>query len=135
MKVNKHLSTGWAIWTSGFGGLLLGGWVFGLLLLGGCGPVAGDAGKKTFTYNESDGIASLDPAFAKNRSIMWGIHQLYGTLVETDKELHFVPGLARSWELSSDRRTWTFHLRTDVFFQDDAAFPGGKGRRFVAAPN
>ena len=37
-----------------------------------------------FHYNESTGIASLDPAFAKNQSIMWAIHQLYNTLVEID---------------------------------------------------
>jgi peptide/nickel transport system substrate-binding protein len=89
-------------------------------------------GKKVFRYNEKDGIASLDPAFAKNRSIMWPVHQLYNTLVETDNELHIVPALARSWEVSSDGRTWTFHLRTDVFFHDNEAFPGGKGRRMVA---
>lgn len=123
MKVNKHLSSRRAIWTSGLV----------IILLGGCGPVASDRGKKVFTYNESDGIASLDPAFSKNRSIMWAVHQLYGTLVETDADLHFVPGLARNWEVSADRRVWTFHLRTDVFFHDDPAFPGGKGRRFVAA--
>jgi len=88
--------------------------------------------KTVFRYNEKDGIASLDPAFAKNRSIMWPVHQLYNTLVETDNELHIVPALARSWMVSPDGRTWTFHLRTDVFFHDNEAFPGGKGRHMVA---
>jgi oligopeptide transport system substrate-binding protein len=142
MKVNKHLSTRQAIWTSGLGRLPLGGWFFLLLLPRGwsfllillvsCGPATNDQRKKVFNYNESDGIATLDPAFAKNRSIMWAIHQLYSTLVETDANLHFVPGLAKSWEVSNDRKTWTFHLRTDVFFHDDPAFPGGKGRRLTA---
>jgi len=99
----------------------------------GCGRGQTGAGKKVFYYNESDGVATLDPAFAKNRSIMWVIHQLYSTLVETDDQLRFVPALARSWEVSADRRVWTFHLRTDVFFQDDPAFSGGKGRRMKAA--
>jgi len=90
-------------------------------------------GKKVFRYNEKDGIASLDPAFAKNRSTMWPIHQLYNTLVETDDDLHIVPALARTWDVSSDKRTWTFHLRTDVFFHDNEAFPGGKGRKMNAA--
>ena len=115
-----------SFWTSGFLLLLLGG-------LGGCGSGADRAGRKVFSYNESDCIATLDPAFAKNRSIMWAIHQLYSTLVETDSALHFMPGLARTWEVSPDRRTWTFHLRTDVFFHDDPAFPGGRGRRLVAS--
>jgi peptide/nickel transport system substrate-binding protein len=35
--------------------------------------------KNIFHYNEQSGIATLDPAFAKNQSIMWAIHQLYNT--------------------------------------------------------
>jgi len=89
-------------------------------------------GKKVFRYNEKDGIASLDPAFAKNRSTLWPIHQLYNTLVETDDELHIVSALARSWDVSADKKIWIFHLRTDVFFHDNEAFPGGRGRRMVA---
>jgi len=123
MKINKHFSIPRSFWTSG---LLL-------VLLGGCGSRSDRSGKKVFSYNESDGIATLDPAFAKNRSIIWTVHQLYSTLVETDSALHFVPGLARSWEISPDRRVWTFRLRTDVFFHDDAAFPSGVGRRLVAS--
>jgi oligopeptide transport system substrate-binding protein len=89
-------------------------------------------GKTVFRYNEFSGIASLDPAFAKNLSIMWAIHQIYNTLIETDKDLQIVPSLASSWELSSDKLTYTFHLRTDVWFQDNEAFAGGKGRRMTA---
>ena len=123
MKVIKHFFRPRSIWTSGFG----------LLLLGGCGPGADHTDKKVFSYNESDNIATLDPAFAKNRSIIWAVHQLYSTLVETDDRLNIGPCLARSWEVSPDRRTWTFHLRTDVSFQDDGVFPGGRGRRMVAS--
>jgi len=104
-----------------------------VLLLTTCRSPSASTGKKVFYYNESDGIATLDPAFAKNRSIMWVVHQLYNTLVETDKDLRFVPALARGWDVSADRCTWTFHLRTDVFFHDDPAFPGGRGRRLTAA--
>jgi len=91
------------------------------------------ADKKIFRYNESSGIASLDPAFAKNQSIMWAIHQLYSTLTETDSNMQIKPLLARSWKLSDDRKTITFFLRSDVFFQDDPCFPNGKGRLFTAA--
>lgn len=86
-----------------------------------------------FYYNETTGIASLDPAFAKNQSIMWAVHQLYNTLVEVDSNLNVVPSLAKSWDVSADRHTFTFHLRTDVFFQDNDAFANVKGRRMVAA--
>jgi len=89
--------------------------------------------KKIFHYNEQTGIASLDPAFAKNQSIMWAIHQLYNTLIEVDEDMHLKPSLAKSWELSADNKTVVFHLRTDVYFNDDAAFTGGKGRRLLAS--
>lgn len=102
-----------------------------LLLLMGCYNKA-KIGKKIFHYNQFSGIASLDPAFAKNQSTMWAAHHLFNTLVEPDDSLHMVPSLAKSWELSDDRRTWTFHLRNDVFFHDDAAFINGKGRKLTA---
>src|SRR5947207_4652914 len=86
-----------------------------------------------FHYNEQTGIASLDPAFAKNQSIMWAVHQLYNTLVEIDDNLNILPSVAKSWEISDDRRIYKFHLRTDVFFHDDGAFNSGKGRRLVAS--
>jgi oligopeptide transport system substrate-binding protein len=122
MKINKHFFSILFICT--------GGWM--VSFFAGCGSRPVESGKAVFYYNESDGVATLDPAFAKNRSIMWVIHQLYSTLVETDDRLRFVPALARSWEVSADRTCWTFHLRNDVFFCDDPAFPGGKGRRLVA---
>ncbi|HYJ37902.1 MAG TPA: ABC transporter substrate-binding protein, partial [Chitinophagaceae bacterium] len=89
--------------------------------------------KQVFRYNESTGIATLDPAFAKNQSIIWAVHQIYNTLVETNSELNIVPSLAYRWDVSPDRKTYTFHLRNDVQFHDDPAFPGGKGRRMIAS--
>ncbi|HEY6977750.1 MAG TPA: ABC transporter substrate-binding protein [Chitinophagaceae bacterium] len=93
-----------------------------------------DTNKKVFYYNETTGVATLDPAFAKNQSIMWVVHQLYNTLVEIDSNLNIVPSLAKSWEISADRTLYTFHLRNDVWFQDNDAFTneGGQGRKFVA---
>ncbi len=105
--------------------------VITVVIVPACRQSAG-TGKQIFHYNEVTGIATLDPAYAKNQSIIWAVHQLYNTLVETDDNLHLVPSLARSWEISADRRTYTFHLRTDVFFHDNDAFPGGKGRRMIA---
>jgi peptide/nickel transport system substrate-binding protein len=85
-----------------------------------------------FHYNETTGISSLDPAFAKNQSNIWAVHQLFNTLVETDEQLHIVPSLAKSWDISADRLHITFHLRTDVFFHDNSCFASGKGRKLVA---
>ena len=88
--------------------------------------------KKIFRYNETSGIATLDPAFAKNQSIMWAIHQLYNTLVEVDENMQLKPSLAKHWEFSEDKRSIVFHLRTDVFFHDDAVFPNATGKKLIA---
>ena len=90
------------------------------------------ADKKIFRYNEITGIASLDPAFARNQSIMWAIHQLYNTLVEVDSNMQMKPSLAKSWDFSADNKTIIFHLRDDVYFQDDDCFPNKKGRKLIA---
>lgn len=87
---------------------------------------------QVFYYNESTGIATLDPAFAKNQSIMWPVHQLYNTLVEIDSGLNIVPSLAKSWQVSEDRLRYTFHLRQGIYFHDNEAFPGGNGRQLTA---
>ena len=88
--------------------------------------------KNIFHYNEQSGIATLDPAFAKNQSIIWAVHQIYNTLVQTDDSLHLIPSLVRSWDISGDNLIYTFHLRNDVFFQDNIAFANGKGRKMTA---
>lgn len=85
-----------------------------------------------FCYNESSGITSLDPAFAKNQSNIWAIHHLYNTLVEAGPGMQVVPSLAKSWTISENRLTIEFILRDDVFFHDHPAFPGGKGRKMTA---
>jgi len=108
-----------------------------LLVAGYCLVVTGCYGKrkndkKIFHYNEQTGIASLDPAFAKNQSTMWPAHQLFNTLVETDDSLHIVPSLAKKWVISDDRLSFTFYLRDNVFFHDDEVFPNGKGRKMTA---
>lgn len=88
--------------------------------------------RQAFYYNESSGIATLDPAFAKNQSIIWAVRQLYNTLVQTDDALNIMPGLAYRWEMSDDRLQYLFYLRDGVYFHDNEAFPGGKGRKMTA---
>ena len=46
--------------------------------------------------------------------------------------LNIVPSLAKSWDISADNLSFIFHLRNDVFFQDNDAFPNGKGRKMTA---
>jgi peptide/nickel transport system substrate-binding protein len=105
---------------------------FSFLLILSCGKAKKNE-QHIFRYNEVSGISSLDPAFAKSQSVIWATHQLYNTLVETDEQLHIVPSLAKSWEISDDRLQIMFHLRTDVLFHDHPIFQDGKGRKMNAA--
>lgn len=73
-----------------------------------------------FRYNQSSGISSLDPVYARVQGNIWAVHQLFSTLVELDHALHPVPALARSWEITDSGRTYLFHLRTDVLFHPSA---------------
>ena len=119
MKINKHFTFPVLKYVSGpavFPSLSCWITLSAILTLTSCHSHSSGNGKTVFHYNEFSGIASLDPAFAKNQSIIWATHQLFNTLVETDKDLHIVPSLAKSWEVSPDRLNYTFHLRTDVFF-------------------
>jgi len=91
-----------------------------------------DDGRTVFRYNESAGITSLDPAFARDQANIWAINQLFNGLVQLDDNLKVKPCIAKSWEISPDGLKYTFHLRNDVFFNPDAAFEGNKRRKVVA---
>lgn len=105
-----------------------------LILLSAChsGRFEND-GRTVFRYNESAGITSLDPAFARNQANIWVINQMFNGLVQFDDHLKVKPCIAKSWEISPDGLTYTFHLRSDVFFHPDQVFKRGKGRKAVAS--
>ena len=89
--------------------------------------------RTVFRYNESAGIASLDPIFASKVENIWAVNQLFNGLVQMDDELQVQPCIADSWDISDDGLTYTFYLRSDVYFHDDEVFEEGKGRKVVAA--
>lgn len=106
--------------------------VFVSLLGTSCSKKETDSNNKVFRYNEVAGIASLDPAFAKDQAMIWADLQLYNGLVQTDKELNIQPCIAKSWEISSDGLEYRFYLRDDVFFHPHKLFKGKK-RKVVAS--
>jgi ABC-type transport system substrate-binding protein len=85
-----------------------------------------------FRYNESSGIATLDPAFAKDQATIWATNQLFNGLVQLDKSLNVQPSIAKSWIISTDALRYTFILRNDVYFHDHKIFENGKGRKVMA---
>ena len=96
------------------------------------GPKNEDGNKVVFRYNESSGITSLDPAFARNIENISVVNQLFNGLVEMDDNMMIKPCIAADWEISEDGREYTFFLRKDVYFHPHGAFQGGKGRKVTA---
>ena len=77
---------------------------------------------QVFHYNQGAGIASLDPAFARDQSGIWAVNQLYNSILQLDDSLHIRPAIACSWDISDDGLTYTFHIRDDVWFHPDGCF-------------
>ena len=101
---------------------------FLLLFFVGCSQQDDNEGKTVFKYNESAGITSLDPAFAKDQANIWACNQLFNSIVQLDSNLNIMPCIAKSWTISDDGKIYRFILRDDVFFQntDFFSFPNGK---------
>ncbi|TVZ53447.1 ABC transporter substrate-binding protein [Dokdonia sp. Hel_I_53] len=84
-----------------------------------------------FRYNEQYQISTLDPAFARNPSIIWPVNQLFNGLVQLDNNLNVVPDIAKSWTISDDALTYSFILRDDVYFHKHEAFKNNDSTRAV----
>ncbi len=89
-------------------------------------------GKTVFRYNESKGISTLDPAFAKTQTLIWPTHQLFNSLVQMDNELNIIPSIAKAWKISDNGKVYLFYLRNDVYFHDDKVFKNCVGRKVTA---
>lgn len=88
--------------------------------------------RTVFRYNESSGITSLDPAFAKDQANIWADNQIFNGLVQLDENLNIIPCIAKKWSISDKGLKYTFYLRDDVFFHaNNKIFK--KGRRVVAS--
>lgn len=72
-----------------------------------------------FTFCNGDEIKTVDPALTTGQPegrIVWS---LFEGLVTWDPEtLEPRPGVAHSWQISDDRRTYTFQLRDDARWSD-----------------
>jgi MarR-like DNA-binding transcriptional regulator SgrR of sgrS sRNA len=83
--------------------------------------LAGDACRVVFAHGAA--VSSLDPHYnvvTPNHAIS---EHIFSTLVLQDENLRIQPGLAKSWEVSSeDNKVWTFHLRDDVKWHDGEKF-------------
>lgn len=106
---------------------------FLLLTLYACSNIEQEQNARIFRYNSSTGISSLDPAFSTIIENVWACNHLYNGLVQMDDNLNIIPSISSSWEITPNGKTYTFHLRNDVYFHDNKLFKDGKGRKVVAS--
>ncbi len=63
-------------------------------------------------------VSTLDPVRATNYGENIIVLNVYDMLVFPDPDKGVIPWIAKSWDVSDDRKTYTFHLRDDVLFHD-----------------
>ena len=63
-------------------------------------------------------IATLDPQMTEDVQSTRVAYDLFEGLVSQDQNNRPIPGLAIKWDISSDGKTYTFHLRPDIKFSD-----------------
>jgi ABC-type transport system substrate-binding protein len=119
--------------------LLHGSAVFLFLLLTACGRSDLDTLRfkgEQVLYGQTSRIKGLDPARAGDVASSSIIGRIYEGLLEysyLDRPYRVQPMLAAAMpEVSADGLTYTFRIREGIYFQDDACFPGGKGRELTA---
>jgi len=113
------------------------GWRWLLLAAGlaaaGCGGAAsGKGGSRvsaepvsggTLMWGRGSDAVGLDPAHETDGESYKVCDNLYENLVGYDqKSTEVLPELATSWDISSDGKTYTFHLRAGVRFHDGTPF-------------
>src|SRR5690349_17442250 len=92
-----------------------------VLALTACAPTP--AAPTTLTYGLTLVPTGIDPHLNASAELGIPLTSVYDTLVYLDPATHtFVPGLATTWDVSTDGLTYTFHLRSDVKFHDGTAF-------------
>src|SRR5438876_1502263 len=102
-----------------------------VMFLAGC--TKKESSQKIFRYNEPNGIESLDPITVNNYPALHVMINTCEGLVWYDKDAKLQPLLAKKYEISPDGKSYTFYLRTDVYFHDDECFPNKKGRKVNAS--
>jgi len=66
----------------------------------------------------SDWPVIIDPAVGLDCQSHTAMVNLYDALVQTDTKGNVIPHVAKSWEVSSDGLSYTFHLRPGIKFHD-----------------
>ena len=87
-----------------------------------------------FNANETEELRGLFPLNVTQASSHRIASQIFEGLVRFDqRDLKILPCLAESWTIDPSGTVYTFTIRQGVMFQNDPAFPNGKGRLLTAS--
>ncbi|MBV9852309.1 MAG: peptide ABC transporter substrate-binding protein [Armatimonadetes bacterium] len=90
-----------------------------LLTLGGCAHHSQDGSSgNTLRVPMLAAPTTFDPATVEDGTTIDMLQQVFEGLVQWTPDNKIAPALAEKWEVSPDGRTYTFHLRPGVKFQD-----------------
>ncbi|MFZ5782679.1 MAG: ABC transporter substrate-binding protein [Pseudomonadota bacterium] len=81
-------------------------------------PARADAANPVLRAGLTLEVSTLDPVRATNYGENIIVLNVYDMLVFPTPDNKVVPWIAKSWDISDDRKTYTFHLRDDVLFHD-----------------
>ena len=81
-------------------------------------PTAPVSGKKILRLPGSDDPRTLDPAKVNDTNAGAYVAEIFSGLVTLDKNLKVQPDIAERWDVSEDRKTYTFYLRKEIKFHD-----------------
>ncbi|TMF53462.1 MAG: peptide ABC transporter substrate-binding protein [Chloroflexi bacterium] len=76
------------------------------------------AADQTIRFPTINDIGTLDPAQINAEADAELANNLFNGLLKFDDQFKIVPDLAKSYDVSSDNLTYTFHLRTDAKFSN-----------------
>lgn len=86
------------------------------------GVSADETDKTIVRINMESEPDNLDPWLSAASDTEAVFHNVFEGLVLFDETGALIPGLAKSWDISDDGLTYTFHLRDDVTFHNGKAF-------------
>ncbi|MGL5008358.1 MAG: peptide ABC transporter substrate-binding protein [Paracoccaceae bacterium] len=88
----------------------------GLAFAEGTHPVTGEAlsDDQTYTYRDLDSLPTIDPQLVEDNAGHDVSRQLFEGLMNQDEKGGLVPGVAESYTVSEDNKTYTFILRKDA---------------------
>ena len=94
-----------------------------LTILGGALSLSAlGASADTFRWASTTDPQTMDPHAVNSAPVLSFLNNVYEGLVRRGEDMSIEPSLATSWEPLTDENGWRFNLRTDVTFQDGAAF-------------